>query len=577
MSARVPRHTSVALLIVGAIAVCISGCRRSPDNVAAGVAGDASEVSRTARASLRPADVNLTPPISAALVRELATSVPEVAALAADAARVEEKLFADLRARATGAAAPQARADAASPSWLRWSRAAFESPRADRRVLSAGFGAEAAEDAPLGGPVQDGLGIALGFLATDMSDHAGGSSRGPQTVKASESGISGEMTMEFGTGADGSRSSGMSLDLTIAKDGVSLKIKASLKAEGDPCPDATGKVVAKFSVVMRADVAVGGKQGGAQREYSGSITGQVGDDAYVSGVEVDARAQFSAQRSASHNAYADVSIKGSQSGRWTAGSTPRFHGPVRVTRSGSTITNEDRVSARDNASEQIISLVDEYVYWLQQRWRDGSCVAIVAPVPGSVKPGSSSSFDVSVKQKRDGTVIHAPVELTLQGQASLKPARIASSSATATYVASGEAGSHATLNFKSTSRRGIGTLDADVTVGRAGYDAKGGQNIAISGSVCGGVESPFTLQGRPPDGSSVTFSYSPTSATGGTYTYAGGGGGFTFTGKGIYTITKGANDTLSMRQGDAGCVNGVPGGCTGHVNTVTLTPTDSCR
>ena len=566
-----------AWLVVGVMAVCVGGCRRGPDNAAAGVAGDASEVNRTARVSPAPPDVNRTPPISAALVRELATSVPEVAALAADAARVEQKLFTDLRAMAKGAAAPRARSDAASSSWLRWSSAAFERPRADRRILSAGFGAAAAEDAPLGGTAQEGLGTALGYLATDMSDHSGGSSSGPQTVKSSESGISGEMTMEFSTGADGSRSSGMSLDMTIEKDGVSLKVKASLKAEGDPCPDATGKVVAKFSVVMRADAAAGGKQGGAQKEYSGTITGQVGDDAYVSGVEVDARAQLSAQRPASHNAYADMSFKLSQSGRWTDGTSLKFHGPVRITRSGSTTTNEDRASAMDKAGDQIISLVDEYVHWLQQRWRQGSCVAIVAPVPGSVKPGSSSSFDVSVKQKRDGTVIHAPVDLTLQGQASLKPSRIASSSATATYVASGETGSHATLNFKSTSRRGIGTLDADVTVGRAGYDAKGGQGIDISGSVCGGVESPFTLQGRPPDGSSVTFSYSPSSATGGTLTYTGGGGGFTFTGKGIYTITKGANGTLTMRQGDAGCVNEVPGGCAGHVNIITLTPSDSCK
>ncbi len=574
-SSRRQQHAPVARLIVGVVSVCVVGCGRGGGTGTSSPTNDDTHVSQPA--SVMPAaryDATRSPSFGALVVRALAKDVPEIATFEADVARAEQAAFTDLTAKvkALGPSASRETPARADPSSAALRAIVSASPP----ILLAGFGmGAAAPDAPAA-PSGGQMGIGLGMLLTDMSDSGHGSSGGTQSAGSSENGVTGGMGIEFSTAANGSKTSSMTFEFSQTKDGATLSVKGTVKAEGDPCPDPAGTLALKYSITMRGDASAGGKQSGVQKEFTGSITAQVGDDAYASTVNVDARSQASAQRPASHNAYVDLALKLSQSGRWDDGSSRTFKGTTKVTRTGSTTTKEDVSEARAEAVDETIDIVAGYVEWLQMRWREGYCVTVVAPVPGSVKPGASTSIDVSVKQKRNGTEIHAPVDVTLQGKASIEPATIKPSPGTTTYVAPGEAGSHASLNFKSTSRRGIGTLDANVVVGRTGYDAKGGQNIAITGSVCGGVESPFTLHGRPPDGSSVTFSYSPSSATGGTYTYAGSGGGFTFSGKGVYTITKGANDTLRMRQADAGCMTNIAGGCASYVNIVTLTPADSC-
>jgi hypothetical protein len=580
MSSRVRQHASVALLIIGAVSVCSVSCRGGGAGQTGAAANhDAQTVVRAADETLKQFDAQRRDPIAAYLLRTLAKDIPELAPLEADVTRVEQAALAEITAKAKALSRPKAMDGTAPPLIGRMLR-----PGAGGRplpwysqILAAGFGSVSAQGETGGGSGTPNLGVLLGYLATDLADTLGGSNMGPVTASSSSNGVSGSMGIEFGTGATGVRTSSLSFNLDVTKDGVTLSVKVSFKTEGDPCPDANGKLAFKYSVIMRGDAAAQGKRSGLQKELTGSATGQVDDEAYLTQVDFDSRIQSSVQRPASHDAFDDYTLKGSISGRWTDGVRRHITSKAATVRIGSKTDQDDVNELSGDGNDETLKIVTGYLLYLQSQWRDGHCVAVVAPVPSSVKPSSSTSVDVSVKQKRDGTAIHAPVDLTLQGQASIKPARVAPSPGTATYVAPGEKGSHAKLTFKSTSRRGIGTLDADVTVGRTGYDAKGGQNIAISGSVCGGVESPFTLQGRPPDGSSVTFNYSPTSEKGGSYTYQGGGGGFTFSGKGIYTITKGADDTLSMRQGDAGCVNGVPGGCAGHVNTVTLTPTDSCK
>ena len=114
---------------------------------------------------------------------------------------------------------------------------------------------------------------------------------------------------------------------------------------------------------------------------------------------------------------------------------------------------------------------------------------------------------------------------------------------------------------------------------RAGYSASGGQGIDITGTICGGLTDPFQLEGAIPDGSNATFSYSPTSSNGGSYTYAGSGGGFSFSGSGNYTIEEQepGDDTLLLTQTETrGCVNLEGGGCKEYTNTITLTPLESC-
>lgn len=109
-----------------------------------------------------------------------------------------------------------------------------------------------------------------------------------------------------------------------------------------------------------------------------------------------------------------------------------------------------------------------------------------------------------------------------------------------------------------------------------GYQAQGGQDIAISGMICNGITNPFNLHGDTTEGGPVEFSYTPTSASGGSYTYEESFKGFTAHGTGNYTLTADKNGVLTMTQNDYGCVDGIPNSCASHTNTVTLTPTDAC-
>ena len=110
-----------------------------------------------------------------------------------------------------------------------------------------------------------------------------------------------------------------------------------------------------------------------------------------------------------------------------------------------------------------------------------------------------------------------------------------------------------------------------------GYNASGGQGIDIIGTICGGLNEPFQLEGLVADGSHVVFAYEPANENGGSYTYSGSGGGFSFSGSGTYSIAGTDSDVLLLTQTDTrGCMQVAGGGCKEYTNTVTLTPIESC-
>lgn len=564
----------VLLLMVGLASLPLAHCGGSQADRSDGAAEAGSHAGRTL-ASERGGP-NRSTAITLSIVRALEHDIPEVSVFEDDVVRIEQEAMAAIRAKARAPAGPQTMLDEPRRRLDGLTVGEEEArglTRREYRVLLAGFSSPADDS----GPSIDSLpefGQALGLLATDMSDAARGSTHGPIESKLSEEGVKAVMTMEFGTSAAGARSSAMSFEFEMTKNGATLSCKAALKAEGDPCPDPTGNVPFKYSVNYRCDVATGAKKAGKQGDITGTATGHVNDAAYVASFDWDAKVQSAAQRPASHDVFVEMAVKGSEAG--SLGGTADWKGHWERLREGSAATTEDRVEARDNAFKQVRNIIEGYLGYLEAKWRDGYCVEVKAPVPGTVRPGSSTSIDLSVHQKRDGAVIKAPVDATLKGQSSLTPGRVDPSPGKATYVAPGQAGARATLTFTSTSRRGIGTLDAEVEVGQRGYTAEGGQGIRITGTVCGGVSTPFTLEGRPPDGSHVTFNYTPANDTGGTYTYSGVGGLFRFSGKGTYSMSEGSQGTRLLKQSDSGCMDNVPGGCASYTNTVTLTPTDSC-
>jgi hypothetical protein len=120
------------------------------------------------------------------------------------------------------------------------------------------------------------------------------------------------------------------------------------------------------------------------------------------------------------------------------------------------------------------------------------------------------------------------------------------------------------VSLEARSRRGVAKASIDFDTKQGAYVASGGTQVKVSGTVPD-LTAPFTLQGMG-TGFTVVYSYTPTSATGGTYTYAGSGSGVTMNGSGTYQIT-GSDPVLTLTQTGQGCVN--VGGCRTTTNVIT--------
>ena len=99
------------------------------------------------------------------------------------------------------------------------------------------------------------------------------------------------------------------------------------------------------------------------------------------------------------------------------------------------------------------------------------------------------------------------------------------------------------------------------------YTASGGSPVVFSGTVTD-LTKAFTLHGEGP-GFTVTFSFTPSSATKGAVSYTGSGDGVTLKGAGTYTIAGKDPDPLTLTYNTNGCAT--PGGCRANTNAITLT------
>jgi len=392
------------------------------------------------------------------------------------------------------------------------------------------------------------------------------------------------MDMGVGKAADGTASGSASFEFEAVGTGtdgtaVKLSLDISMKGEGKTCPDADGNIPFKLDFSGGVHGSAGTKQGGFKLDLKASGVAHVNDSAYIDKLDLDANIQHSIQRPPpGHNAFYDMSIRSIGDGAWMGpGSNIQWSNETTVNRVGSTTKASD-VDAQN--ARRVLQMTDSYLLTLQELWRNGACVEVLADEPGTVAQNSSTSVQAKVRHRLERTELHLPIESSLAGPASLTPVRVEAAPGNFTYVAPGVADNVSTLTFTSTSRRGIGKVSvAARTEGqKKAYRAAGGQNIAISGTICGGLSSPFTLSGSPPDGSNVTFSYNPSGDQSGSYTYTGGAGRVVFSGNGAYTIGAGSGDTLILKQSDSGCVTNIPGGtCASYTNEVTLTPMEPCN
>lgn len=366
--------------------------------------------------------------------------------------------------------------------------------------------------------------------------------------------------MELNLGGPPTAAREFTLKMKLEREGVTLEGTTTGSLKGDPCPDERGEVHGEFTYSV---VASGGGAAitiGSQTEVKGTLTGYVNDAALLTGFEVDATASDAAQRANGHNSFVELRTNGRIDGDFPPpGSHEPQAGTPAITSSNSSIsvlrhsqdaTEADAASAAEVAlsAYQFASTVVQY--W-QSQWRSGACVKIQADAPGEVDPGKHVKIQAKVVH-RDGQALELPIDLSLTGPSSVNPTRIDKAPGTVTYIASDEHKRTGTISWKSTSRRGIGTLTTAITTKpKLAYRVAGGADDLVVDTMVCDVWGPFTLEG-----SGVVQQFSPSGGSGGSYSYSGTMSGFAVHGSGTYTITfpNGPEATGSMTATGEGSV-----------------------
>ncbi|MBO9520986.1 MAG: hypothetical protein J7518_05555 [Nocardioidaceae bacterium] len=376
-------------------------------------------------------------------------------------------------------------------------------------------------------------------------------------VSASNDGEHGSVQWSKEAKVSGSREHvDLDIDATHESNGVTTRLV--VKVGVSPCPDASGR----FEATAKLDISAtktGGRTG-QRGTLDVAITGQVDEDAALESADADYRMQWS-DFANSRGSFVDVS--------GAIGDTK-----VRT-------ATLDRSGGKPNASLQVdaVAAATTYAFLVksavadaaEKGWQSGRCVILrptASPGPKGMKPGTSSTVSAAPRSRIDGGPVGGTVKATLTagGDAVSPDGTKVKADATFTYMAPDAPDKTGTVSLEARSRRGVAKASIDFDTRQGAYVASGGTQVKVSGTVAD-LAAPFDLQGKG-TGFTVVYSYTPTSSTGGTYTYAGSGSGVTMKGSGRYRIT-GNDPVLTLTQTGRGCVN--VGGCATTTNVITLT------
>lgn len=163
----------------------------------------------------------------------------------------------------------------------------------------------------------------------------------------------------------------------------------------------------------------------------------------------------------------------------------------------------------------------------EKKWKDNYCVNLrVDQETQTVQPRSETPVTARLQHQFEGMELNLPIVATLtSGGASIAPEGVkVPAAATFRYLAPDFAGSEATVELISRSRRGIGhrtlTFDTDMPYYRADTELGVYSKVPVSGDICA-LDKPFTLKvdGHNPSGGEYTgeIVFTPSSATAGTW------------------------------------------------------------
>ena len=314
-----------------------------------------------------------------------------------------------------------------------------------------------------------------------------------------------------------------------------LKGTIRTKITLDTCPKADGAITIDF--LSDSSLTKVGGTAGANVKVTGKLTWFVNDDAefghnFDSDIRVE-NASFGGSRG-SNGGFVDYTEKSSSV---VAGNNSGV-----INRQSSKATADDRATAQGAAKFALFMLMAA-AYQAKDAFQSGQCVKLEPtsdPAKRSgVKPKTSFTLLAAPRSKFDGTPTGGTVKADLTGDGSLDPAGTkVPADAKFTYVAPDGKDKKGSVAFEARSKRGIGkaTLAFD-TINRA-YSAVGGSKngqLRGSGNICS-FSAPFVLTG-----SGVTQNFTPTSETGGEYSYRGSISGIQVFGKGTYSVK--ADDT----------------------------------
>jgi len=391
------------------------------------------------------------------------------------------------------------------------------------------------EDAPTQGGMMFGN-FMMGNLMQDAAvnaakDVAPGTTSTPQSedLRNPPSGGKGAIELE----GDMAKSSlGVGGEFTV--DGITGKLKTVITVA--PCPDPKGQFTS--TTTMTASVTSAKGSTGTNLTIEMSIKGQVDDDAQLVSYDVDTRTQ-SAKFENSKGQFVDQTVG------WTVGGKDFSNFRGQVNRTGGNVAPGFAEDQAKWSTFTAMMLQDKAVEAAKKGWQSGRCVTLEPTTqPGKrkgLKPSASVTIVAPPRSKIDGAAVGGTVTGTLNGDTSLSPAGSkVKADATFTYVAPGEKDKTATVSLEARSKRGVAKAEVAFDTTQKGYDLNGSIATApggtrVAGQTCD-VTKPFTAETTGDMLGTITFT--PTSDTAGTLSYAGRvfNAPFKLSGSGKYTV-----------------------------------------
>lgn len=413
-------------------------------------------------------------------------------------------------------------------------------------ALGPGLVASTSSDLPAtaaGGVAAMGIGMAMIMVGQALSDPTGPLSNmdanlnhtSERTVDGvrSVSTMSGRLASSIGNGrVTGTVGFGIDIESFDAATGASLgRITFSLTGTVDLelCPDVDGKVRGTVSMALSGGTPTAGS---ASLEVNAEITGLVNDAAFLTTIE--GTGDTSDDTTSPSGARRTSSSSGNATGTMGSGGSFDPNGLSGVINVNSQ-TGDPLTQAEADERYARIGVAIGMAVWMladdaQEQWRGGACVEIRATERSrDVKPRQHLQFEAQPWHKVEQVSLSKPVEASFAGEASLDPVDVpVPAPALFDYVASPTKDHSGTVSLKSTSNRGIGTLDITFTTRINGWyvDGTRANGIAtgsVQGQHCGDPPGRWVVEGTyDAAGMHGTQKWVITidaSGTSGTYTY----------------------------------------------------------